>query len=383
MDMPRILHVTESHAKADGGVTTVVNDLTEHANSLGIYSCVLAATDYDEYTPEGVDFVKLGSSCVSVFSLFSSAIKESIRKLIIDKKINIIHIHGIWQPLQLVAGRLAKEMNIPFLVTSHGMLEPWLWTGKGWKGYIKKKLYFNWAAYPVYKNAHTIHAITPNESENLKKYFPDNCHVVITNAIDLSSNSIKSRVNHDKTIFFIGRIHPKKGVDLLLRSFYESGLSNAWKLVIAGPEEVPEYVADLRAFIKRNNLEPQVSLIGPVFGDEKKYWYRRAWVTVVPSYSEVIGMVNLEASSLECPTITTVNTGLSDWEEGGGLLIRPDVNDLVKSIKYIADWSQDERENRGKASYNLVKNRYSWQVVSREWADLYSELLNERECYAD
>jgi len=378
VNMPRILHVTESHAKADGGVTTVVNDLTQHINLLGVYSCILAATDTEEFTPNGVDFVKVGSDCNSISALFSSKFKASVKKIIIEKNINVIHIHGIWRPLQIITSWLAREMGIPFLVTSHGMLEPWLWMGKGWKGYVKKKLYFNWIAYPAYNHARWIHAITPDESASLKRLFPKNQHAVIPNAIDLVDDLETGVGKREKVIFFIGRINPKKGVDLLLKSFRASSLSAPWKLVIAGPEEVPEYANELREFVKRHGLESKIIFIGPVYGKEKEHWYRRSWVTVVPSYSEVVGMVNLEASSLGCPTITTVATGLSDWEDGGGVLIKPAISDLLSAIKEVSLWSDDERERRGMASYNLVKNKYSWEVVGRKWVSLYSELHRER-----
>lgn len=378
MVMTKVLHVTESHAKADGGVTSVVNDLTQHIEQLDVYSCVLAATDINEFVPDGVDFVKAGLDCNSAKALFSSELKAFVKNVIVEKKINIIHIHGTWQPLQIIASRLAREMNIPFLVTSHGMLEPWLWVGKGWKGYLKKKIYFNCVVYPAFKFANRIHGITPDESTNLKKLFPNNLHAVIPNAIDLDFNLELKDTKREKILFFIGRINPKKGVDLLLKAFQASALSELWSIVIAGPEEVSEYADELRTYVNENALDTKVRFIGPVYGDEKEQWYRRSWVTVVPSYSEVVGMVNLEASSLACPTITTFTTGLSDWEDGGGILVKPDFQDLSLAIKVVTQWSDDERKRRGRASYIHIKNKYSWQVVARNWINLYSELREDK-----
>jgi len=374
----RILHITESHAKADGGVTTVVNDLAYHLNSLGVYSCILAATDKVEPVPDGVDFVKMGEKCNAISALFSSELKASVRSWIQEKKINVIHIHGIWMPLQNIASCLAKEMGIPFIVTSHGMLEPWLWTGKGKLNYLKKKLYFKLFAYPAFRAAKLIHAITPNEETNLKELFSKNKTVTLPNAIDDAGVQKYLGVAYEKRIFFIGRINPKKGVDLLLRAYKESGLCvQDWSLLIAGPEEVPEYVQELRQFIQENGLESKVQLIGSVYGHEKENLYKNAWVTVVPSYSEVVGMVNLEASLYSCPTITTHQTGLCDWEEGGGMLIEPTVASLTAALTACSQWSENERKERGFASYDLVQEKYAWRVVSKQWKVVYEAMLEE------
>jgi len=380
MNLIRVLHVVESHAKADGGVTTVVNDLTAHLHDLGVYSCVLAATDHDEPTPDGVDFIKMGTRCNAMSALFSSELKASLRTVILDKKINLIHIHGVWMPLQIIASRLAKEMGISFVITSHGMLEPWLWKGKGWLGFVKKKLYFSLVAYPAYQYASSIHAITPDESDSLRQYFPKNKRVTIPNAIDFSNEKQRdTEAKYDQVVFFIGRLNPVKGVDLLLHAFDKAKLPFCWKLIIAGPEEVPEYVEELHEYVKEHELQSQVEFVGSVYGEEKEQWYRRAWVTVVPSYSEVVGMVNLEASVLKCPTITTHATGLRDWEEGGGILVNPDVEELTSVLKSVTTWSEGERQQRGEASSELVKNKYAWGVVGDQWMTLYSDILRDKQ----
>jgi glycosyltransferase involved in cell wall biosynthesis len=92
-------------------------------------------------------------------------------------------------------------------------------------------------------------------------------------------------------------------------------------------------------------------------------------------------MVNLESSSLQCPTITTVTTGLWDWEEGGGLLIKPDVAELASALKQVVEWNKNERQRRGEASYILVKNKYSWNVVGIQWMNLYLSLVRGEQIY--
>ena len=279
---------------------------------------------------------------------------------------------------QYHAAKLCVKHRIPFILTSHGMLEPWHWHDKGVTGYWKKVLYWKLVVYPLFRKAAVIHAITPMEQDHLQTLFPGNRTQVIPNAVDVQQ--IDSEIRHEnpfnpeQIILFLGRIHPQKGIDLLIRAFALSGISSPWKIVIAGPEEVPKYACELKQLVEDNNLENQVEFIGPVYGEEKYKWYKRAWVVAVPSHTEVVGMVNLEAGACGTPTITTRPTGLFNWEEGGGLLIEPNVNDLANAIKAVCSWSKSERRDRGLKSLDLVNKYYSLPIIGRQWVDLYSEL---------
>ncbi len=363
-----ILHVTERHSKESGGLTTVVNNLSENMTKRGLHSTIVAATDNSEYVPEEVDFIGLGEGCNKAAAFFSTNLLSNIRQVIEEKRITVIHIHGFWMPLQLVAAQVAIDMKIPFMISTHGMLEPWLWGYKGRFSHLKKKLYFKFFAYHVYKKASLIHAITPNECNSLKQLFPENSTVTIPNAIEGDLVEYNESNVHDKSIFFIGRISPVKGVDLLLRAYKKSDLSTSgWSVIVAGPEESSDYAESLRELVKRNGLGAYVQFIGPVYEKEKELLFRCSWVTVVPSFSEVVGMVNLEASLYSCPTITTHQCGLWDWEDGGGMLIDPEVKALSDALKLCSMWSEVERRTRGRSSFDLVQNKYSWTVVAKQW----------------
>jgi glycosyltransferase involved in cell wall biosynthesis len=101
---------------------------------------------------------------------------------------------------------------------------------------------------------------------------------------------------------------------------------------------------------------------------------RDAWVTIVPSHTEVVSLVNLEASACFTPTITTTATGLTDWTEGGGLLVEPDLGPVTQALSEAARWSDQERQQRGLASRRLVEQRYSATAVMPRWMDLYRSL---------
>ena len=80
---------------------------------------------------------------------------------------------------------------------------------------------------------------------------------------------------------------------------------------------------------------------------KKKRIIENAWACVVPSRMEAIGMVNLESANEFCPSITTFQTGLNDWEKGGGLLINADsIKSCKEAILKANMWTLKERISR-------------------------------------
>ena len=147
-------------------------------------------------------------------------------------------------------------------------------------------------------------------------------------------------------------------------------------MVVAGPEEDRGYMSRLLSLCSELGISERVSFVGPVEGDEKERLLRSTWALVAPSHSEVIGMVNLEAAAHWTPSITTRETGLLDWEDGGGVLIAgQDPLSLRVALEQVAAWPEEERRKRGERSRALVRDRYSLDVTGRKWLETYSQLL--------
>lgn len=245
----------------------------------------------------------------------------------------------------------------------------------GLAGAHKEKVYWKLFAYPALSSANVIHAITPLEQQHLHDLFPSSRIEVIPNAIDLDEYPDTESGQPERLILFVGRIEPKKGVDILLNAFAAAHISSDWRVAIMGPVWSNEYQAELGKIVDENGLGDRVSFLGPVFGEEKRRWMRKAWLLAAPSHSEVVGLVNLEAAAYCVPSITTHQTGLDDWANGGGLLIQPDVEQMRAALEQTCAWSDSERDERGRASRRLVSERYSWDAVLPQWISLYESLV--------
>jgi len=286
----------------------------------------------------------------------------------------VFHLHGAWAAPQYYAARAAHQSGVPFVFTAHGMLEPWLWDEQGWKIRAKKRAYWSLLAYQALSKANVVHAITPLEKEHFARLFPNARVEVIPNAIDVGDAQHCPRGERDKRILFVGRIEPKKGVDVLLRGFAAANVGPEWSVDVVGPSWSDVYLSGLKAIVAECGLGQRVRFHGPLFDIEKQKMLDAAWVLAAPSHSEVVGLVNLEAAVRCLPTITTHQTGLNDWELGGGLLVEPSVDAMGRALKSACAWGVAEQRDRGLASRRLVQQRYSWEVVMPMWTELYSSL---------
>jgi len=375
-----VLHVTEDHTFSNTGVTAAVDQLSGRlAKSLGSDgSAHICATGDAGASPcAAVEMTVLPVAFIGRAWRWSDNLPARLASLLCTGQTGVVHLHGVWMAPQLMAGKVANAQRLPFVLSAHGMLAPWLWDRQGWRTKLKKKLYWGLAAYPAFKMASVVHAVTPRERDYLQPLFPGQRIEVIPNAIDVAdvdAGAGPACAEPARNILFLGRLHPIKGVDLLIQAFAAAGLGAEWRVVVAGPAESPEYLDQLKALAARLQVQDRIDFVGPVLGEEKWRQLKQAWVLAAPSYSEAMGMVNLEAAACHTPTITTHETGLWDWEKGGGVLIHPAVQELQKALQAASRWSLMERMDRGAASRRVVERRYSWEVVEQRWLRLYREL---------
>lgn len=368
-----VLQILEDFSELAGGIPKVVQELTKYVSQDHIKMKVLHAKGQSS-DPRSVASTP---SLIGQSWSWNPSLSRDIRTLVTSSSNQkLIHIHGVWSGPQLLSGQIAAELNIPFILSSHGMLEPWLWTQQGLSIKLKKYLYWSLFASRCFKHAKVIHAITPLERDHLHKLFPKNRIEIIPNAIHLEKTKVLDSSivpPREKTILFMGRIEPKKGVHLLIQAFAESRISKDWRLVILGPSWSSDYMKYLLRIIDEGSLQGRIIFKGATFGEEKRKWMQKSWILVAPSYSEAMGLVNLESAVNKLPSITTYETGLFNWEEGGGLLISPNIEGVKRALEEACYWSASERDQRGERSKSLITNKYSWDVIAPLWADLYKE----------
>ena len=377
--MIKVLHVTEDHSARNTGITAAVNALTGCVPET-IRSSIVCVEDEALPSVAQVDLSVLPTRGLGRVWRFAPGGATRLSRLV--EAADVVHLHGLWMWPQWSAARQAYRQGKPFIVTSHGMLRPWMWSRQNILHRTKKFVYWNGIAYPAFRQASAVHALTTQEAVTLAGYFPGQKPVVIPHSVDLQSvDRIAAQLPPARTdeapyFLFLGRLHPVKAVHLLIRAFARLP-DRTFNLRIAGPTQSIEqaYADSLHRLAVDLELTDRVSFVGPVSGVDKWRLYRDAWAFCLPSFSEVTGMVNLEAAAAGTPVITSFESGVVDaWDQYGGLRIHPDEESILAGLQQAAAWNLDERRSRGKAMRSLIEKEYSWARTGQDWAALYQRL---------
>jgi glycosyltransferase involved in cell wall biosynthesis len=288
----------------------------------------------------------------------------------------IFHGNGLWQYPVHATAKAARKKNKPYIISPHGMLEPWSLNAGKWK---KKLALFLYQRNDLAKAA-CIHATASMEAENIRKLGFKNPIAVIPNGIDISEYSLKPETikKEKNTILFLSRIHPKKGIENLIEAWNQTkkSLRQNWQIEIAGNGE-QKYIASLQKLIETKGLQEEIKIIGPQYGSAKLKAYHQADLFMLPTYSENFGMVVTEALSCGVPVITTKGT---PWEElntyNAGWWIDIGVQPLVEVLQKALCLSEEQRQQMGQNGRKLVEEKYSIEAVAAQMIQLYKWILN-------
>lgn len=284
---------------------------------------------------------------------------------------DVVHSHGIWLPCNWAAAFSAKRNRMPFIVTTHGMLEPWALNHRAWG----KKIVW-WAIEKKnIESAAVLHATAVQEADNLRKLGLKNPIAVIPNGVDLPL--LKARPDTSdtpRTVLFLSRIHPIKGL-LNLVEAWRRLRPKGWQLVVAGPGE-DGHEALVKAAVKKTGLADQFVFTGPVFGEAKQELFQRADLFVLPTFSENFGLVIAEALVGRIPVITTKG---APWRElvtnTCGWWVDIGAEPLVEALREAMSLTDAERRKMGLRGRKLMEERYSWPTVAKDMSAVYKWML--------
>ncbi|OAM88321.1 glycosyltransferase [Termitidicoccus mucosus] len=271
-------------------------------------------------------------------------------------------VDGIWQYHAFGVRRALRGTETPYFVFTHGMLDPWFKRTYPLK-HLKKWLYWPWGDYRVLRDAQAV-LFTCEEERRLAResFWLYRCRERVigfgTGAPpdDAARQEAAFRAKFPETdgrqcLLFLGRIHEKKGVDLLLRAFASEIADKGknpeharWHLVIAGPDD-NTYGSEMRALAGQLGIAERVTWTGMVAGDLKWGAFRRAAAFVLPSHQENFGIAVAEALACRVPVL--ISDKVNIWREivadGAGLV---GTDDLAGTRQLLARWAALTSEGR-------------------------------------
>jgi glycosyltransferase involved in cell wall biosynthesis len=230
----------------------------------------------------------------------------------------------------------------------------------------------------VFKRAAAIQATSDLEADNLRRLRLGSAPVfIVPNIIrepaaeDLAGCDAVARP--ERVMLFLSRIHPKKGLDILLDA-WNRVRPNGWRLLIVGSGETG-YLETLRRFCTAHAV-PRVEFKPHVDGKAKEQLFRSASVFVLPTYSENFGNVIAEALIRSVPVITTTGTPWSQIaEKQCGWYIEPRVEDLKRAIAEAASMNSSALSLMGAAGRQYAQATFTPTAVSHTLWQMYQATM--------
>ena len=286
-----------------------------------------------------------------------------------DREGLVLHDNGLWRPFNWWLCRAAQHLGIPYIISARGMLEPWSLK----QAYWKKKLAWHLYQQSLLKGAAMIHATSDLEATNIRKLGLETKLVVQPNGVDIPEATVREERSM-KVVLYLSRLHPKKGLEMLLDVWAQLQMPN-WKLKIAGGGE-PAYVRAVRAKADLLGISPRVEWLGEL--DDKLKWHAmgEADFFVLPSFSENFGIVVAEALAAGLPVVTTTAT---PWQSlastACGRCVPPEPKALEAAMREIMEMSHERRVAKGVRGRAWMEQSFSWSSVAQGMLKAYTSVL--------
>ena len=375
-----VIHTVPSLGESGGGpprsVSQLCNILCQQESSIGIVTTV---DPNDPILPleAGIQLTALARRGTS----FSDRLRATDFGAALDGvdrsiPISVVHQHGIWLRSSHAVTRFAHENKLPLVVAPRGMLEPWALNHRK----LKKKL--AWVLYQErdLEKATAFHATAQSEADSIRRLGFNQPIAVIPNGVHLpqiTTDQLKNSGSNTekKTVLFLSRINPKKGLPMLLDAWGRLAPAD-WRLVIAGNDD-SNHLPVIERKINEQGLGERVVIAGPLFGEAKQAAYRNADLFVLPSYSENFGIVVAEALGFGLPVLTT--TGCP-WQElqthKCGWWVEPTPAGIETALNEALRKTNEELSSMGRRGRRLVEKNYQWSGIAERMLEFYNWLLD-------
>ncbi|WP_336978293.1 glycosyltransferase [Altererythrobacter fulvus] len=362
----KILHYTHSLTRSAGGVFFAVTGLAKAMQALGHE--VSAIGWADEHFEE--DRALWGE--VRLLPRHSGnpgyGFAPQMLARILQEKPDILHVQGIWSAASIY-GRMAAARGIQVVCSPHGMLEPYILARRPAVKSVHAALFER----PMLRTGH-VHALNAKERDAVLAFMPS-----LAGRIFVAPNGVEQAVAPEPDAaragtLFLGRLHPKKQVLELMRSWRAAPALAQEQLTIAGWGDA-DYTAEVRALAE---AAPNIHFAGPLFGEAKDKALREARHFILPSLSEGLPMAVLEAIQLGCIPVLTDDCNLPElFSDGIALRMATDFSDfeIVMSDAVARPEEEAQRMSMAAAAYS---NRYLWSNIAATMAGEYRQILSGR-----
>lgn len=379
----KILHVIRDLSPTSGGPVTALQGLVHAQSALGHNVAIATTYSAENYKLKG-NFKIHAYPCQYNGWNLSLGLAKALPNLISEA--DIAHLHTVWEFPILAAAKIAKKLRKPYILRPCGMLDKWSLSQHPWKKNIYIRLFMN----SILSNAAAIHFTSEGE-KNHSQLSPGNCKSFVL-PIGLSSSDYQqlpepntffkrfSEMEGKRIVLFVGRLHPKKQPDVVIRAFQKIYADNPdIHLVMAGPADMG-YLTKLERLVKKLKVDDNITFTGLLSGNTVYEAYRAAEFLVLPSLQENFGIVVAEAMAAGCPVVISNKVDLAPdvLDANAGLVCLPEVEPTANAMNQILK-NKTLRNCMSDNCHHLILNKFTWDKITIKLLAVMEDILSGKQ----
>ena len=300
---------------------------------------------------------------------------------------DVVVVHGLWQYPGFAVWRALRGSTVPYLVQTHGMLDPWFKRTFPLK-HLKKWCYWPWAEYRVLRDAQAVLFTCERERQLARESFW--LYQAREQVISYGTASPEGdpglqrqqflerfpELAGKRVLLFLGRIHPKKGVDLLIAAFAAvASADQDLQLVIAGPDQLG-WQETLQGQAEDLGIADRISWPGMLTGDLKWGAFHAAELFCLPSHQENFGIAVAEALACGLPVAIAepVNISAEVVEAGAGLVHADTAVGTTAALQQWLALEVGERRAMAERARGLFEERYEIGAAAAHLRQLLAQV---------
>ena len=366
----KALQTIASFGAYGGGTSTCTYDLLSAMHKIGC-NVELMSIKTDDLMGRGEQWIKvLPNDIISPYGY-----SRNMNRFLEKSGYDLYHTNGMWMHCNHITCTIARKKHKPYIITPHGMLYPQAMARSTWK----KQLLLKFGGVDEdLRLASCIHCTCMEEMKHYRDLGYKNPVAVIPNPVPMPLFIDKLKKDQSvKRIGYLGRLHPRKNVEVLLNAWLElADKVKQAELVIMGKGDA-DYERFLKSFVQKHSMN-NVKFAGFVAGRDKFERLASLTALCVPSDFENFGMIVTEALSVGTPVIASLGT---PWQELNsehcGFWVKNDIKTFAEIINKVLSLSDEEILRMGENGKQLVKDKYQDKQVAKMMRQLYEWILNE------
>lgn len=297
---------------------------------------------------------------------------------------DLVHTNAVFSYPVLPAHWACQKHKVPYIMTPHGMLEPWALAYKSGK----KRFYFTLLEKPAFQRASAIQMLASTEAKRIEPLQLQTPLVVVPNGIHKQDFETLPNPElfyqqfpetRNKTlILFLARIDPKKGLDLLATAFAKvhSQFPDT-HLIIAGPDNIG-FSETVENYFANAGCLDAVTFTGMLSGSLKYAALAAASLYVAPSYSEGFSVSVLEGMAAKLPC--TITTGCNFPEAAAAnaaLVVDIDAEQIANALISCLENPQQAKE-MGDRAREFIFEKYTWEKIACQMQEVYTSIIQKK-----